>query len=122
MRVSLRLATVRRTWQTQCPKLLSTSSTVNPAEIAHFSRLSRYWWGSGDNDGRGEFALLHKMNPVRIGFIRDKVREIALEDTDRDDYEGMLEGKELEGMQALDVGCGGGLLSEVRNLRPHTRL
>src|SRR6266436_6782316 len=45
-------------------------STVNDDEISHFSRLSALWW-----DERGEFALLHKMNPHRIRFIREKVLE-----------------------------------------------
>ncbi len=69
-------------------------STVNAAEIAHFSRLSSQWW-----DETGEFAFLHQMNPVRMQFIRQKLcdeNETA-----------------LKGLDVLDVGCGGGLLSEV---------
>ena len=46
----------------------SSQSSVNPEEIAHFSKLSQAWW-----DERGEFGLLHKMNPVRMQFIRNKV-------------------------------------------------
>ncbi|KAH9044023.1 3-demethylubiquinone-9 3-methyltransferase [Lactarius hengduanensis] len=68
-------------------------STVNDAEIAHFSRLSALWW-----DERGEFALLHKMNAHRMRFIREKL----LLDSSR----------ALAGLDALDVGCGGGILSE----------
>ena len=90
-------------------------STVNDAEIAHFSRLSALWW-----DERGEFALLHKMNPHRVRFIREKVLEVQ---RDERPYPGIgaatttspLEcGRVLEGMDVLDVGCGGGILSEVR--------
>lgn len=44
------------------------SSSVNQDEIAHFSRLSALWW-----DEQGEFGLLHKMNPVRVQFIRERV-------------------------------------------------
>ena len=46
----------------------ASTSSVNPEEIAHFSRLSQLWW-----DERGEFGLLHKMNPVRMEFVRQKV-------------------------------------------------
>lgn len=90
-------------------------STVNDAEIAHFSRLSALWW-----DERGEFALLHKMNPHRVRFIREKVLEVQ---RDERPYSGLgaatttplLEcSRVLEGMDVLDVGCGGGILSEVR--------
>jgi len=90
-------------------------STVNDAEIAHFSRLSALWW-----DERGEFGLLHKMNPHRVRFIREKVLEVQ---RDEQPYSGLgaatatspLESSRvLEGMDVLDVGCGGGILSEVR--------
>ncbi|KAF5350197.1 hypothetical protein D9758_007822 [Tetrapyrgos nigripes] len=79
-------------------------STVNPAEIAHFSRLSALWW-----DEHGEFSFLHKMNPVRMQFIREKILEIAR------DEQPDLSGNNpdiLNGLDVLDVGCGGGLLSE----------
>ena len=46
----------------------NSHSTVNQDEIAHFSRLSSLWW-----DERGEFGMLHKMNPVRMQFIREKL-------------------------------------------------
>lgn len=46
----------------------SSHSSVNPDEITHFSKLSQAWW-----DERGEFGLLHKMNPVRIEFLRQKM-------------------------------------------------
>lgn len=78
-------------------------TSANPDEIAHFSRLSAHWW-----DERGEFALLHKMNPVRMKFIQDKLLETARHDDMEDS--GYLRGKEV-----LDIGCGGGLLSEVLN-------
>lgn len=70
-------------------------STVNAAEIAHFSRLSAQWW-----DETGEFSFLHQMNPARMQFIRQKVSH---------EFE-----TPLKGLDVLDVGCGGGLLSEVR--------
>jgi hypothetical protein len=90
-------------------------STINDAEIAHFSRLSALWW-----DERGEFALLHKMNRHRIRFIREKVLEMRRdEQLDADSRaatatRSMESSRVLEGMDVLDVGCGGGILSEVR--------
>ncbi|KAK7687908.1 hypothetical protein QCA50_009127 [Cerrena zonata] len=81
----------------------SSSSTVNPDEIAHFSRLSAQWW-----DERGEFGMLHKMNPVRTQFVREKLVEMEYEDG----HEDLNEAKVLEGLKVLDVGCGGGLFSE----------
>ncbi|KAG5636910.1 hypothetical protein H0H81_006445 [Sphagnurus paluster] len=78
--------------------------TVNAAEIAHFSRLSSQWW-----DEQGEFAFLHKMNPVRVQFIREKLLEVAREEHEGEDA---LSSKGLHGLDVLDVGCGGGLLSE----------
>jgi polyprenyldihydroxybenzoate methyltransferase/3-demethylubiquinol 3-O-methyltransferase len=71
----------------------ASHSSVSPSEISHFSRLSSLWW-----DEQGEFALLHKMNPIRMQFIQEKLSE-------SEDH--------LEGKDVLDVGCGGGLLSEV---------
>jgi len=87
-------------------------STANKDEVAHFSRLSALWW-----DEDGEFALLHKMNAHRMRFIREKVLEVR-----RDEQEDFGETitttpsslhRVLEGMNVLDVGCGGGILSEV---------
>ncbi|PVF93931.1 ubiquinone biosynthesis O-methyltransferase [Serendipita vermifera] len=79
---------------------ISSASTVNADEIAHFSRLSEHWWNE-----EGEFGMLHKMNPVRVGFIRDRVIRTRQD-------EGVFETRGLEGLNALDIGCGGGLLSE----------
>lgn len=98
----------RLTQRTRFIQTDATTSTVNTAEIAHFSRLSSQWW-----DESGEFALLHRMNPVRVQYIREKLTEIAREEKGED------VGREIEqrrdafrGMSMLDVGCGGGLLSE----------
>lgn len=89
----------------------NTDTTINEAEIAHFSRLSSEWW-----DEQGEFSFLHKMNPTRMEFITEKLLEIAREEnTDSSSQES--ETDLLRGLDVLDVGCGGGLLSEVERFR-----
>ena len=75
------------------------NSTVDPAEIERFSRIADEWW-----DPTGKFAPLHRLNPVRIGYIRDR----AAAHWGRE----ALSGQPLEGLSVLDIGCGGGLLSE----------
>ena len=82
-------------------------STVNDAEIAHFSKLSSKWW-----DEHGEFGLLHKMNPVRLEFVHQKLLEAAYDDGVIPEDTSSTHNP-LHGLQVLDVGCGGGLLSEV---------
>ena len=79
---------------------------MNASEIAHFSKLSSLWW-----DEHGEFGFLHKMNPVRMQFVREKVLEITREENGEDAIKG---NNPLQDLDILDVGCGGGLLSEVR--------
>ncbi len=64
------------------------TTNVNPAEVAKFERLASRWW-----DADGESRPLHDLNPVRFGYIAGR--------------------SALEGARALDVGCGGGLLSEA---------
>lgn len=79
-------------------------STIDEAEVARFSALAAEWWNP-----HGKFGVLHKFNPVRLGFIRDQ----AAAHFGRD-----LKGvKPFAGLRLLDIGCGGGLLSE-----PMTRL
>lgn len=88
-------------------------SSVNANEIAFFSKLSQQWW-----DESGEFGILHRMNPVRVGYIRDKIEDAIVDDARTPDQgESRLKAlgpKVLSGLDVLDVGCGGGLLSEVR--------
>jgi 2-polyprenyl-6-hydroxyphenyl methylase/3-demethylubiquinone-9 3-methyltransferase len=74
-------------------------SSIDPAEVERFSRIAAEWW-----DPHGKFAPLHKFNPVRLGFIREQ----ALARFGRD---GGLR-RPFEGLRLLDIGCGGGLLSE----------
>ena len=83
---------------------IPTDGTVDPAEIERFSRIADEWW-----DPTGKFAPLHRLNPVRIAYIRDRVAAHWQRDA--------LNGEPLKGLSLLDIGCGGGLLSE-----PMTRL
>ena len=74
-------------------------STIDQDEINHFAKDSGHWW-----DENGPFAPLHRLNPVRMKFIRDTVaRHYGLE-TDKISA--------LKGLKILDIGCGGGLVSE----------
>ena len=77
----------------------ATQTTVDPAEIERFSRIAEEWW-----DPAGKFAPLHQLNPVRIGYIRDRAATHWQRDA--------LSGAPLRGLDLLDIGCGGGLLSE----------
>lgn len=83
----------------------STTNTISEAEIAHFTALAQHWW-----DPTGEFALLHRMNPARIEFMRDSLmRHEELPNEGRN-------GNWLRGKDVLDVGCGGGIFAEVSSL------
>src|SRR5271170_1088640 len=75
------------------------ASTVDQEEIARFSRLAGQWW-----DRRGPMAALHKFNPVRLAYIRDRAADHFGRDRTRLDS--------LAGLRILDVGCGGGILCE----------
>jgi 2-polyprenyl-6-hydroxyphenyl methylase / 3-demethylubiquinone-9 3-methyltransferase len=77
----------------------SSASTVDPAEVARFSKLSEEWW-----DPKGKMAPLHKINPLRLGYIRDA----ACRKFDRNAKRLGC----LGGLRILDIGCGAGLLCE----------
>lgn len=91
------------------------NSSVNASEISFFSKLSSQWW-----DEHGEFAFLHRMNPIRMQFIHDKVREMGWEDGAAS-QETLSSRSALDGLKVLDIGCGGGLLSEVISLYSQSR-
>jgi 2-polyprenyl-6-hydroxyphenyl methylase/3-demethylubiquinone-9 3-methyltransferase len=77
----------------------ATAPTVDEAELARFAALAGEWWNP-----RGKMAPLHKFNPVRLGYIRDAACRHFGHDGKRLDC--------LKGLRMLDIGCGGGLLSE----------
>lgn len=80
------------------------ASTVDAAEVERFSAIADEWW-----DESGKFAPLHRLNPARIGFIRDRVA--AHHGRDPLDF-GESGAGPLRGLSLLDVGCGGGLVCE----------
>lgn len=74
-------------------------STIDPREAEHFGRMAADWW-----DPKGSSAMLHKLNPVRLRYIRDQIdQHWALDECDR---------RPLAGRRVADVGCGAGLLAE----------
>lgn len=75
---------------------LMPNSTLDQAEIAKFSALAAEWWNP-----KGPFGALHRLNPVRLRFIREQCSRRF----------GTLAGRPLSGLKTLDIGCGGGLVS-----------
>src|SRR5918998_4323036 len=75
------------------------ASTIDPAEVARFEGIAETWW-----DPNGPMKVLHKFNPVRLAYIRDE----ACRRFGRDPRSA----RPFEGLTILDVGCGGGVLSE----------
>ncbi len=73
--------------------------SVNDTEVARFSAIAEEWWKED-----GKFAVLHAFNPVRLDYIRDHVCAAFGLDPRAE--------RPLEGVRLLDIGCGGGLLSE----------
>ena len=71
----------------------TAGQNVDPNEVAKFTKLADEWW-----DKQGAFATLHEINPLRLNWITDAVNEIMATD--------------LEGLRIVDVGCGGGILTE----------
>jgi 2-polyprenyl-6-hydroxyphenyl methylase/3-demethylubiquinone-9 3-methyltransferase len=74
-------------------------TSILPEEVAQFSRLAADWW-----DPTGSSAMLHKLNPVRLKYVRDQIdQHWQCDECSR---------SPLDGKTALDVGCGAGLLAE----------
>lgn len=77
----------------------SAPSSIDESELAKFASIAEEWW-----DPRGKFKPLHKFNPVRLGFIRESVEtHFSI---------GKAQIKPFSGLRFLDIGCGGGLVSE----------
>ena len=79
--------------------LKQRSASVDDVEVERFSRLASNWW-----DARGPMAALHKFNPVRLAYIRDRAAARFARDPKKLDC--------LKDLRMLDIGCGGGILSE----------
>ncbi|MCR2834147.1 bifunctional 2-polyprenyl-6-hydroxyphenol methylase/3-demethylubiquinol 3-O-methyltransferase UbiG [Parerythrobacter lacustris] len=79
--------------------MTDSSVTIRPEEAAHFGQLAREWW-----DPKGSSAMLHRLNPVRLAFVREAI--------DRHWGGDPAAVRPLAGKSALDVGCGAGLLCE----------
>lgn len=76
-----------------------TDSTYSTTELNHFRQLSNLWW-----DEKGPFRQLHLLNPLRIAFLKQHIcHHFAIDDSKE---------KPFENLNILDIGCGGGILSE----------
>jgi 2-polyprenyl-6-hydroxyphenyl methylase/3-demethylubiquinone-9 3-methyltransferase len=79
--------------------MATSGFTIDPKEAEHFGRLAADWWNP-----RGSSAMLHRLNPVRLGYIRDQIdQHWSLDEHER---------RPLAGKRAADVGCGAGLPAE----------
>lgn len=74
-------------------------TTIDKREVEFYSKMAEAWW-----DREGPFWPLHKLNELRVGYIREKLCGYFKRSGDAD--------KPLDGLRVLDVGCGGGILSE----------
>lgn len=86
--------------QTQTrPDAPKPATTIDPEEVARFTAMAAEWW-----DERGKFAPLHRMNPTRIGYIREQViGHFSLDGESATPF---------KNLSLADIGCGGGLISE----------
>jgi 2-polyprenyl-6-hydroxyphenyl methylase/3-demethylubiquinone-9 3-methyltransferase len=75
------------------------AASLDPAEVEKFSRIAAEWW-----DPKGKFGILHVFNPVRLDYIREQVSARFGRDPQSE--------RPFAGLRFLDIGCGGGLLSE----------
>ncbi len=80
------------------------ATTIDDGEIERFSKLAAEWWNP-----KGQFKPLHKFNPVRLAYLREKIGGNFARD--------LQSTRPFEGLRVLDIGCGGGLICE-----PMTRL
>jgi 2-polyprenyl-6-hydroxyphenyl methylase/3-demethylubiquinone-9 3-methyltransferase len=78
---------------------VTSETTIDPAEASHFGKLAKDWW-----DPKGSSAMLHRLNPPRLGYIRRQI--------DAHWHGDAASFTPLAGKSAVDVGCGAGLLCE----------
>ncbi len=78
---------------------MTAALSLDPAEVEKFSKLAAEWWNP-----KGKFGVLHVFNPVRLQYIKEQVCARFARDP--------LERRPFKGLRFLDIGCGGGLLSE----------
>ena len=81
------------------PQASNMAGSIDAREVEQFAKLGAKWW-----DPKGPMAALHKLNPVRIAYIRDQAAARFERDTKKLDC--------LKGLRILDIGCGAGILSE----------
>jgi 2-polyprenyl-6-hydroxyphenyl methylase / 3-demethylubiquinone-9 3-methyltransferase len=77
----------------------AASATVDPGEIARFAALAESWWDPG-----GKLRPLHRLNPLRLGFLRERLTAHFRRDA--------AALRPFDGLRLLDIGCGGGLVAE----------
>ena len=75
-----------------------SNNTINKEEVEKFNKIAEEWWNPN-----GKFKPLHKFNPIRIEYIKNNIIK---------DFNISPNHKPLNGISILDIGCGGGLLSE----------
>jgi 2-polyprenyl-6-hydroxyphenyl methylase / 3-demethylubiquinone-9 3-methyltransferase len=75
------------------------AKSLDPAEVEKFSKIAAEWWNP-----TGKFAVLHVFNPVRLAYIKEQVTARFARDP--------FERRPFQGLRFLDIGCGGGLLTE----------
>jgi 2-polyprenyl-6-hydroxyphenyl methylase / 3-demethylubiquinone-9 3-methyltransferase len=75
------------------------AASLDPAEVEKFSKIAAEWWNP-----KGKFGVLHVFNPVRLAYIKEQVCARFSRDP--------FERRPFDGLRFLDIGCGGGLLSE----------
>jgi 2-polyprenyl-6-hydroxyphenyl methylase/3-demethylubiquinone-9 3-methyltransferase len=79
--------------------MAQTDGTLDRDEVARFAKLAGEWW-----DANGPFKPLHRINPLRLTYIRDQLCRRFARDP--------KQGGSLKGLSVLDIGCGGGLVPE----------
>lgn len=85
------------------------TSTIDPEEIERFTRMADEWW-----DPNGKFKPLHVINPLRAEWILKKSAELRVHSAEQEPYSALTtQHSPLHGLSVLDIGCGGGLISEA---------